>query len=128
MEAAKRHQALVDPKTLGQLAAPRAASRQAALESLAELDPSVLSEHGPAIAARLEDKQKGVRCAALKALKRLRGDSRRSYGRSLRESETVLASKVLASSRPYPSLLVSPLNVADAEQRRRARVFQRANC
>ena len=38
MEASKRHQALVDPNTLGQLAAPRAASRQAALESLAELD------------------------------------------------------------------------------------------
>ena len=74
MESAKRASALVDPKVHAQLAAPRASTRQSALESLAGLDPSVLSEHGPAIAARLDDKQKGVRLAALQALKRVPPD------------------------------------------------------
>ena len=63
--------ALVDPMVHSQLAAPRAAVRQAALESLSELDLSVLVQHGPAIAARLEDRQMAVRRAALHALKRL---------------------------------------------------------
>lgn len=74
MNSSKRGSALVDPKVHAQLAAPRASTRQSALESLAGLDPSVLAEHGPAIAARLEDKQKGVRLAALQALKRVPPD------------------------------------------------------
>ena len=63
--------ALVDPMVHAQLAAPRAAVRQAALESLSELDLSLLIQHGPAIAARLEDRQMAVRRAALHALKGL---------------------------------------------------------
>ena len=54
-----------------QLAAPRAALRQAALEELSELAPSLLMQHAPAIAARLEDRQMSVRRAALHALRRL---------------------------------------------------------
>ena len=71
MHNAKRHGALVDPKVHAQLAAPRASTRQAALESLAELEPEELVQHGAAIAARFEDRQKDVRCAALHALSRM---------------------------------------------------------
>mgnify|MGYP005681932873 CR=1 FL=1 len=71
MQAKELPRALVDPMVHAQLAAPRAAVRQAALESLSELDLSLLIQHGPAIAARLEDKQMAVRRTALHALKGL---------------------------------------------------------
>ena len=72
MQAKERARgALVDPTVHAQLAAPRAALRQAALEELAELAPTLLMQHAPAIAARLEDRQMAVRRAALHALRRL---------------------------------------------------------
>ena len=72
MQAKERARgALVDPTVHAQLAAPRAALRQAALEELAELAPTLLVQHAPAIAARLEDRQMAVRRAALHALRRL---------------------------------------------------------
>ena len=70
MQAKERARgALVDPHA--QLASPRAALRQAALEQLSELAPSLLMQHAPAIVARLEDRQMSVRRAALHALRRL---------------------------------------------------------
>ena len=72
MQAKERARgALVDPTVHAQLAAPRAALRQAALEELAALAPTLLMQHAPAIAARLEDRQMAVRRAALHALRRL---------------------------------------------------------